>query len=207
MAEVSNNIIAVLIGFLAVTFLLSSWVVLNKVVEIRASQTAAFGAAASGTVEAGVEQLVSVSMVISVINFSTAFNVTEIKDSHTDAAPGQRFFTVKNDGTLSINVSACSTGLWTGDSRQASDYNITVEDNETGAVGEFSLGSEGAWAIMNTTAETCGGADSGPGTKIAGFLNYSDANDEMNIFVKVHVPSDEPPGHKSSTVTLTAEGA
>ncbi|MCX6767659.1 MAG: hypothetical protein NTY90_02950 [Candidatus Micrarchaeota archaeon] len=203
MAELSNKIIAVLLGFLMVTYLISTWMVLNKF-QLQPMAGGAFSTSTSGIVSAIVPGIVSISLVSALVNFST-INATAVKDSHTDAVAGQRFFTIENDGTVVVNVSACSTELWIGSSKAPSDYNITVENNKTGSALEFPLGGEGIWGVMNTTASACGGAASGSGTRIAGFLDYTDTNDTINVFIQIHVPSDEPPGTKAATVTFTAD--
>ncbi len=203
MKEPSNKAIAVLLSLLAATYLIGTWAVLNKF-RAEARAAGAFTQTGTGTVSAVVPGIVAISMVANVINFSSV-NVTETKDSHTDAVAGQRFFTIENNGTVVVNVTSCSTELWSGSSKQASDYNITTENNETGSASAFPLGGEGAWGIMNTTASACGGPVSGSGTRVIGFLNFTDSGDTVNVFIKIRVPPDEPPGAKTATITFTAD--
>ncbi|MCX6767763.1 MAG: hypothetical protein NTY90_03490 [Candidatus Micrarchaeota archaeon] len=192
MSDLSNKTLAVLIGLVLAVSLVGTWVILNKV-SVRVA--GAFSTNAQGTVAGEVEATVSLGIVSNLINFSVV-NVTDSKDSATDAVAGYRFFTLENNGTLDVNVSAnASTYLWLSATPSAFDYQLYSADNESGST--VHLYSQAV--PLNITAL----ADS----KIIGYLNYTDSKDTANVFIKIHVPADEPPGAKSSTITFTASQA
>ncbi len=196
MSDLSNKTLAVLIGLVLAVSLVGTWAILNK---ISVRVIGAFATTAEGTVVAEVPSVVSIGMVANTINFSTV-NATETKDSATDAVAGQRFFTIENNGTVDVNVTASATALFTSAqySETSGHYKMYVQNNESDSAPVTALpwNTTATARQLNSTAQ-----------RFIGYFNYTDSKDTLNAFIVITVPADESPGAKSSTVTFTASQA
>jgi len=192
MTDLSNKTLAVLIGLVLAVSLVGTWAVLNKV---NVGVAGAFSTTGQGTAYADVGEQASIIMKATIINFSTV-QANDNKDSASDAVAGQKYFTLENDGTVNVNVTEkYGTNIWSGASVVASDFQIYAADNESSSATSY-LGSQGS--PLNIT---------GSEQKLINNMTYALSSDAVNVFIKIHVPLDEPSGSKSSTITFTASKA
>jgi len=197
MTDLSNKTLAVLIGLVLVVSLVGTWTVLNR---MSVSLAGAFSTEGQGTVSADVGETVSIAMVAQAINFSNVYTGSPYNSSNcgTDAVTGQCYFTIKNDGTVTVNITAknsTSPALWTSGAYVASDYQLYAEDNSTN--GAVDLTANESSPINVTHA----------GSKILGSLPITNGANTVNVRAKIYVPAQESYGVKTGTITFTASKA
>ena len=152
---------------------------------------------ATGTASATVASVVSITLPVSTVSLGSLNN--NDNQITTDFVPAP--FTVGNDGTVNINLTINATDLFTGTSaaNPSSFYQFNATLNETGSV-------VNATVDFPSTTFTNMPATGSPAT-LATRLKFANANDLLNIHINITVPSDEPAGAKSSTITVTASQA
>jgi len=122
-------------------------------------------------------------------NTSTFAALIPLEINDTEAGPGVPM-RLENTGNVLVNVSLNATGtLFTNAGLDNAAFQFKVAANESGS---FSSG-------QTTYANV-------PSALVSAFvdLKYQDANDDGLIHYKVTVPADEPPGTKSTTITVRA---
>lgn len=126
-------------------------------------------------------------------------------------------FTVQNDGNVWVNITIYATALWaeTGvENTSAYQANSSIDDEggfngtcETGDAncGNLSTANSGSYNISWNVMPI--GSASDDEQLIAAGLNFTNNSvyraDRADIHINITVPSAEPPGAKSSTVTFT----
>lgn len=150
---------------------------------------------ATGTASATVASVVSISLPVSTVSFGSLNNDGTANTFTDSPAP----FTVRNDGTVNVNLTINATDLWsgTGGANPSSNYQFNTTLNETGSVVN---------ATSDLTSTTNMPAAGSPAT-LATRLKFQSANDAINVEISITVPNDEAAGAKSSTVTITASQA
>lgn len=133
---------------------------------------------------------VNISLLTSEVNFGNiALNNV---DDTTDDSPFP--FLIVNDGDVKVNVTAEATDIWdgTGGANPSSYYQFRCGDSsEVACAG----GSITVWTNMPASASP---------TLVIAYLDYNDTIDTNEVEIKLTVPSDEPAGSKTSTVTFIA---
>ena len=207
MTDLTNKTLAVLIGLVLAVSLVGTWAVLNR---MNVSIAGAFTTTGTGNVTANVGETVSISMVTQAINFSSVVSLSTYNSSDTPGncntsggaegivPVGQCYFTIKNDGTVTVNITAknsTSPALWTSGAYVASDYQLYAEDNSTN--GAVDLTANESSPINVTHA----------GSKILGSLPITNGANTVNVRAKIYVPAQESYGVKTGTITFTASKA
>lgn len=117
-------------------------------------------------------------------------------DDTTDNNPAP--FTFENTGNIGANLTNISSmGIWTMAALGTSYYQFKVDNaSESGSFD---------WSQSMTTWQnmTAGGILS----SVVSYLNYSVANNDVAVEIKLQVPPGEPPGSKSDTITFTWEAS
>lgn len=185
---VSNNVLAGLVVLAMVISLAGTATTLSMLGQVPVVLTGGITGTTSGTVTSQA----TISLPISSVSFGN-MAVNENNDT-TDYNPYP--FVVQNDGSVDVNVTINATALWngTGATTTSSYYQFNSSENETGSV--FSTAAD-LVAFTNMTID-------GAAVKCVNRLKIDTGNDAANVNINVTVPSDEPAGAKSSTVTFTA---
>jgi hypothetical protein len=120
-------------------------------------------------------------------------NEADETNNTLNATAGPEPITVKNDGNVNVDVNltwgADYSGFWAG----------------TSAATDLQWGC----AYVGQNASQCNNKSWMDDVNTTNFqavnaLNYSDTNDTVHIHVRIHVPSDETPGKKNTTITIDA---
>jgi len=143
----------------------------------------------NGTAYGEVEGNVIIEITDDIINLSTvAVGATKDSEDVDD------FFTVENNGSVTIDVKAYGdSSPFTGPSAGSlptSEFQIHANSSQSGTATE---------AYANVPA------NAGSATLLVDGLLADDSQDEAEIGIQVTVPSDEAVGQKSAIVTLLAE--
>jgi len=99
---------------------------------------------------------------------------------------------IENTGSNKVNVTINATDLFSSAGNPTSYYRFLIAEASEGLC--YNGDTLTSWTDMPTDA-----------AKIIAVLNNSDVCDSAYIHVNVTVPSDEPVGAKSSTITFIAE--
>ncbi|MFH1326984.1 MAG: S8 family serine peptidase [archaeon] len=141
-----------------------------------------------------IQAVVSVNLTTNLINFGSLF--PEDSNDTTDDNPLP--FLLENDGNSMLNISINFTNLWESISNP-SNYFMYKFDNYTGPPdesGSFNSGlSEINWKNAPTEGEV---------KNVTAFLNWSDAQDSVEIDIFIEVPPGESSGSKKSNVIFGA---
>ena len=154
---------------------------------------------------------ITVDAVYSTSNFNTL--VIGTSDDTIDNIPLP--IMIRNEGSVLADVQIAATDLWSGTSRQASDYRFSIDVpdqsvfilTETGQPADSCSPLQcfnAAGTILSPTNMPISPAL--PANAIDN-LDFSDTNDEAEINIYIHVPNDEPAGSKASTLTITGVDA
>jgi hypothetical protein len=188
---VSNNVLAVLVVIAIVISLTSIAATLNLL-----GRVPSITGGITGTTNVTVPTEITITLPVSTVNFGTMALNSE--NDTTDGSPGP--FVIQNDGSVCVNITVNATQLWSGTNATGTStyYRFQSACNETGCVTNSSEDLVSSWTDMPiaTTA-----------VKLVNRLWYTDSKDAVNAHIYVKVPSDEPAGAKSSTVTFTAVDA
>lgn len=129
-------------------------------------------------------------------------NLNEVNDT-TDNEPFP--FRVRNEGNvltdISVNITSTQDWLWFMH-QEASQYFQYKIDNATSDAGKGYDDESGAFNSSASVIDLVNMPETNTSANIRQ-LNYSDVTDEVEIDIKITVPSDEPAGNKSSTVSIT----
>ncbi|MBI2111937.1 LamG domain-containing protein, partial [Candidatus Woesearchaeota archaeon] len=133
-------------------------------------------------------------LLITLTTNSVAFGSMAINDKNdtTDNAPPP--FTAINNGNIIANVTITATSYFSSASFPGNAYQFKIRANESSS---FDTANSNLSFINMSSSYT--------GYHVRG-LNWQDVNDDFLVDLNVTVPSSEPPGAKSSTVTFTMEG-
>lgn len=134
--------------------------------------------------------VVDMSMPVDFISFGQLSLLQD--DNTTDNSPAP--FQLQNDGNALINVNVTSTDLWSSTLNPSIYYRFKINNN-TAELGSFNWTSSAtSWTNFpaNATKNVSG----------ISALKYQNAFDSAVIDVLVQVPSAEPPGNKTATVTF-----
>lgn len=144
--------------------------------------------AIAGTAGVTISSTVSISLPTSSIDFGTM--TIGASESTSDGSPVP--FVVQNDGNVKVDVNISATDLFTNASNPSSNYQFAVNTTGEGTCYNASA-SVTSWTDMPSTS-----------TLAIGQLNFPSSCDSSQVEIGITVPSEEPPGAKSSTVTFTA---
>lgn len=129
----------------------------------------------------------SVSITQNETNFNTV-NLGQTLDTDSDASP----FIFENDGNVNANATnATATDLWETVTLDTSFYQLKADVQESNSFDNG--GSQTTWMNVSGTPNN---------NIIIGNLNYSDANDEAQVDIRITVPGAEPPGQKNSIINF-----
>lgn len=107
------------------------------------------------------------------------------------------FFTVQNDGTVNINIS-----VYDSSGSPFSGTGCSTIPNSCYQVHGNASQSGGINAVYTNVPAAAGSQH-----KVCNDIAFSDATDECTIGVKMTIPTDEPAGQKTTTMTLVGEKA
>lgn len=149
----------------------------------------------TGTAQVQVAPQVLITLPVSTVDFGSIYvgNVTNT----SDFTPSP--FLVQNDGSVDINITTNASQLWSGTGATGTSiyYRFQSAENETGSVPSTS-DLVTTWTNIPVTENPI---------KFATRLDYTNSTDTLKGHIYLDVPSDEPAGDKSSTVTFIATQA
>jgi len=189
---VSNNTLA---GLIVVAIEVSLASVITTV-NLASRLPMALTGGVTGVTQVTVATEITISLPINTVDFGTMY-VNDVDDT-TDGSP--HAFVIQNDGSVKVNVTVNATQLWsgTGATGTSSYYQFKSECNETGCVTDEATDLVSSWTNMPIDSAA---------VKVVDRLDFVDSKDAANVHIKITVPSDEPAGAKSSTVTFTSVAA
>ncbi|MDP3733935.1 MAG: hypothetical protein Q8R37_01785, partial [Nanoarchaeota archaeon] len=116
------------------------------------------------------------------------------EENTSDGSPAS--FRLENGGNIFMNISINATALFTAVTHPSRNYQFRVNESslETGSFSTLSNTSYLNMPAVNTSYHVVE-------------LNWRNINDEAEIDINITVPTDEPSGSKSSTVTFSASGS
>lgn len=202
--DASENALAFTVVVALIVCVASTWIAISAVNE----RYSFIGLVSNptGTVSALVGATSDISLVYSTVDFGSV-NVNTAYTNYNISSPTNGFM-VQNDGSISVNVTIQVTNPFSANatSLPGTWYRFNATDNESGSLSkancDCSLGSPNrtinAWHYANYTGSA--------GCAFCG-LNNSNTMDTANVSIMVEIPSGEPTGAKSSTVTFTASAA
>ncbi len=143
---------------------------------------------AAGITQVTVSQTIGVNFVTgrSTVSFSSL--AVGASDDTTDNSPLP--FLIRNDGSVKADVTISATSIWSSVNQVATDYRYSTACSETSCFNTY--GTVASATPLGTSAST-----------LINNLDFVDSRDEAEVDIYLHVPSDEPAGSKSSTVTVT----
>jgi len=151
----------------------------------------------AGTTQANVAASTVITLPVSTINFGSV-TLNSVDDTEDNTPPP---FQIQNDGNVNVNITIGATALWagTGAAVTSSYYQFKSAENESGSVVNATADLVTTWTNIPISPDAA--------VKFATNVKFANANDLLNGHVKITVPSDEPAGAKTSTVTFTASQA
>ncbi|MEM5814608.1 MAG: hypothetical protein QXD77_02225 [Candidatus Aenigmatarchaeota archaeon] len=151
-----------------------------------------FAVQQAGTTTVSVQSKVSILLTTTSVNFGAMFPDETNNTLGNTPAP----FVLENNGNVKVNVTINATDLWATAANPTANYRFMA--NSTG---------EGiCYDTDSITTLTNMPAYNNP-TKFLTFFNSTNSCDTAEIEIEVTVPTAEPEGAKSSTVTFTASQA
>ena len=195
--EISNNTLIVLITLSIVVSLLGTWVSLTK---LRIPSITGFPITPSTTGVANVTINSTVSINCNMTNCNVFFrsqNPGDINDTMDNAPPA---FNITNDGSVRVNVTVRKSAvLFQGTGGDTDNFymNATCGCAAARCCGNYTNITASGWYshwINITTSDV----------QIVDRLNFTDGSDSVRIEIRIEVPTDEPSGTRSSTLTFTA---
>ena len=187
-AALTTNILAM---FLGVAILISIGTTVFTLDRLHTASLTEITGAVTGTANVTITNTTSISLPNSTVAFGDITIGTANDTTDNNPLP----FQVRNDGSVNVNVTINASALFTGLTRNQSSYRFVCRADE----GEnCPTGSAASLTDMPTANDTLL-------NRTAVFdLPADDSNDSRFVDIEVRVPSDEPGGAKSSTVTFTA---
>jgi hypothetical protein len=143
----------------------------------------------------GTSAVTVVGTVVITLPTSTV-NLGSLAQSSSNNTAAWTPFNLSNDGNVKVNVTINASSLWSTAANPTSNYQFAANESWEGVC--YSV--ESATTLTNMYA-------SGSATKFLTQLNYTDACDTAEIEIAVTVPSNEPTGAKTSTVSFIASEA
>jgi len=196
MKEVSNNVLVSLAVFAIVAVTFSILVNMNIIDTLSIT-----GAASSGPGYANVSivSVTDITIVNDTINF-TSSNPGDIKESNDSATvEPDGGFNITNDGSVNVNISLLTNNDLFSGTQSATSFTCRVANVTVG--GDYNAGAD--------SQENYTDCRNSAGT-LSGFvhnLNFVDGSDDVQIDIKIVVPSDEAAGQKGADITFTASVA
>ena len=187
--ELSTNALALL---LVIAILVSVGGTLVSLSRLHAQSLEAItGGATTGTMTASVSNVTAISLQTATVAFGTVSLGTAYDTTGGSPAP----FNVQNDGSVNVNVTINASAIFSGLTTNDSSYRFKCRLNEgpncpTGSPSTFTDLPTANDTLLNRTAVYD--------------LPFANTNDSRFVDIQINVPSDEPGGSKSSTVTFTA---
>ncbi len=150
----------------------------------------------SGKANVTVPSKTYISLPIDMVNFGELD--VGLSNDTTDDSPLP--FTLRNDGTVNVNVTIGATDLFTGTGggNPSTYYQYKSEEYEVGSVINTTTDLITTFINMPTT---------GSPEMVVSRLRFPNAYDSIKVHLNVTVPLDEAAGEKTSTVTFTATQA
>ncbi|MDO8656912.1 MAG: Ig-like domain-containing protein [Nanoarchaeota archaeon] len=134
-----------------------------------------------------VSSLLSITMFTSGVEFGSVVPGTEVNTSDKVPAP----FRAENTGNIDTNVSLNASAIFVTVPINRSAYQFKIRENESNA---FSLAlSAMGWTNMSNSTTAAHVVN----------LTWRDARNDFLTDINLTIPSDEPPGFKTSTITFT----
>jgi len=149
--------------------------------------------AITGTAQANVQSTVQITLTTDTVDFGTVNN-NDVVNTTGNSSKG---FYIQNDGNVRVNVTIKATDLWTTVSNPSSYYMFAVNGTTEGICYD---------ETNSVTTYTNMPNDTTPTLAIAR-LNFTNSCDTAKVEIGIVVPSEEPAGAKSSTVTFTGSQA
>jgi hypothetical protein len=190
MAEISNKMLAALLGGLIVISLISLFVTISKL-----SSPGVTGYASSQGI--GITNVtVASTTYINITDDYIYLGVLEPGDTNNSELAND-WWTVENAGSVPINVSVYDSGTspfsGTGCSTiPNSCYQVHGYSSQSGS-------TDSAYTNMPASAGTM--------HQVCGDLSFTDSIDECVVGIKMTIPADEPAGDKTATATIVAEAS
>lgn len=186
--ELQTNTLALLLVVAIVVSLAATTLSLHR---LRAATLADITGAVTGTTSVVITNVTSISLPNSTVAFGDITIGTTNSTSDNVPLP----FQVRNDGSVPVNVTINASAIFTGNARNASSYRFVCRADEgpncpTGSAASLTDMPTANDTLLNRTAVFN--------------LPSIDNNDSRFVDIEVRIPSDEPGGSKSSTVTFTA---
>jgi hypothetical protein len=142
-----------------------------------------------------------VSVAIITVNGTADFGSLWLnqEDDTTDNDPSP--FIIENKGNVNVNVSVyAQDDLWLKQPLNTTYFQFKA-DNVSGGNSSFS------WSESITEWENVNGTTSGSAIAAIMVFNYTTGYDQVEVDVRVRVPSDEPSGTKTSTLVFEAKAS
>ncbi len=195
--EISNNALFVLITLSIIVSLLGTWVSLSK---LRIPSITGFPITPSTTGVANVTVNSTVSINCNMTNCNVFFQSQNPGDVNNTFDNAPLPFNITNDGSVRVNVTVRkSAALFqgTGGDTGAFQMNATCACGASRCCGNWTAILAAGWYSNWTDITTSD-------KQIVDRLNFTDGSDSVRIEIRINVPSDEPSGTRSSTLTFTA---
>ena len=138
-----------------------------------------------------VQSLIETSMLVNFVNLGELNISDQENTSDNNPAP----LVLSNDGNSEINVSINFTDIFSTESNPSAFYKYVIRNTSAGCF--VTSQTQTTWA--NSPAITTHAIN-----RMNFTSGYQSGCSNTSIDVHVEVPSDEPPGNKTSTVTLTS---
>jgi len=152
---------------------------------------------ATGTTTLTVTGTVGLSAPTNTVNLGTLAQFG-VNNTYGDNPPP---FTLQNDGNVKLNITVGADNLWSTDVNPTWNYTYNANVSNEGAC---YLNGTGSGSIITPTPMNA----TGSAFKSITFLNYTpDSCDSVSVEIAVRVPTLEPTGAKSSSVTFTGTQA
>jgi hypothetical protein len=167
--------------------------------------------AVTGTATVTVATSTVISLPVSTINFGTLSPGEQTNT--TEVGTGPKPIVIQNDGNVDVNLTISATDLFTtvttggpnGDGNQTA-YSFNVTWNETGATGSTATGPNNGALFLNVNTSHPGGWRAMPGGTrwLANCTDFRSTKDALNLHINITVPTEEPAGALTSTITILA---
>ncbi len=190
-AELSTNALAALLVVAILVSVGGTFVSLSKLRADSISSITGAATSGTGTTTATVTNVTAITIHQSPVAFGSIGAGS--KDDTTDGSPVP--FQVNNTGNVPVNVTINASALFAAGSRNTSSYRFSCGADEGS---NCPTGSATAVTDMPTANDTLLNR-----TAIYD-LPVADGNDSREVEIYLSVPSDEPGGAKTSTVTFQA---
>jgi len=159
------------------------------------------GAATSGPGYANVSivSVTDITIVNDTINF-TSSNPGDTKESNDSATvEPDGGFNITNDGSVNVNISLLTNNDLFSGTQSATTFTCRVANVTVG--GDYNAGADSQenYTDCRNSAGTL--------NRFVHNLNFVDGSDDVQIHIKIVVPSDEAAGQKGADITFTASVA